>query len=275
MERGARTRGKVAQLVTGADAIEIKVTIPDKQIRVGLKRFNLTADNDEERYIYFFDTPDLQLFKAGVVMRARRIVGDKHDSTVKFRPADPARIPAEWQKYKGFKIEADASENGVVKSASLTMPVAKGLIKLVAEGKRPIDELFTDEQKRFLRQTAKKKLDFANVVLMGPMRAWRWKFTDPGLPWPLTAELWRRGDGEVMLEASIKAPAVQAAAAGGGFLAFVAEVGAERDYDQQAKTRWALEHFAGKSAAKNAPVRSKSAKRRTFGAKPKKALRRR
>jgi len=82
---------------------------------------------------------------------------------------------------------------------------------------------------------------------MGPMQAQRWKFSDPALPWPITAELWRRDDGELIFEASIKAPIEQAAVAAGGFLAHLAEIGAERDHAQEAKTRWALEHYAGKS----------------------------
>ena len=48
-------------------------------------------------------------------------------------------------------------------------------------------------------------------------------------PWPMTVELWRRSDGKRLLEVSIKTPVVQAAAAIGGFMAFLAEVGAERD----------------------------------------------
>ena len=56
-----------------------------------------------------------------------------------------------------------------------------------------------------------------------------------------------------MFEVSIKTPVVQAAAATAGFMAFLAEVGAERDDGQQAKTRWALEHAASQhQQAKNA-----------------------
>ena len=42
----------------------------------------------------------------------------------------------------------------------------------------------------------------------------------------------------------IKTTLVQTAAARAGFMAFLAEVEAERDDGQQAKTRWALEHAA-------------------------------
>jgi len=50
------------------------------------------------------------------------------------------------------------------------------------------------------------------------------------------------------MEASIKAPVVQAAAALGGFMAFLAEVGAEQDRDQQAKTRWALDYYTARTS---------------------------
>jgi len=140
----------------------------------------------------------------------------------------------------------------VVKSASLTMPVAKGIIKRVAEGKLGVAALLMGEQKQFLREMAKLELDLARLLIMGPMQAQRWKFSDPALPWPITAELWRRDDGELIFEASIKAPVEQAAVAAGGFLAHLAEIGAERDHAQEAKTRWALEHYAGKSRRKEA-----------------------
>ena len=134
MERGASTRGKVAELIAGADDIEIKATVPHHQIKQALKRFGLTASNDEERYIYFFDTPELDLLKAGIITRARRVVGDAHDSTVKFRPVNPSDVGSKWRRYPDFKIEADASETSLVKSASFSMPVAKGHIKRVAGG---------------------------------------------------------------------------------------------------------------------------------------------
>jgi hypothetical protein len=252
MERGAATRGRVAREMAGADAIEIKATIPDHQIRQALARFKLTASNDAERYIYFFDTPELDLLEAGIIARARRVVGDVHDSTVKFRPVDPAAIDPKWRRYPDFKIEADASETSLVRSASFSMPVLKGHIKRVVVGKKPISAIFSPAQMKFLEKTAGRKIDFASLVVLGPLVAQRWRFEDPACPWPITAELWRRGDGKRMMELSIRARAIQAAVAVGGFMAFLAEVGAERDKDQQTKTRWALEYYVAKHAAASA-----------------------
>ena len=248
MERGVATRGKVAREIAGADAIEIKATIPHHQIRQALARFKLTERNDEERYIYFFDTPKLDLLGAGIIARARRVVGDAHDSTVKFRPVNPADVSQKWRRYPDFKIEADASETSLVKSASFSMPVLKGHIKRVAIGKKPIAEIFTPAQMKFLSRIAGHKIDFSSLVVLGPLIAQRWRLEDPGCPWPITAELWTRADRKRMMELSIKARAVQAAVAVGGFMAFLAEVGAERDKDQQTKTRWALEYYVSKLA---------------------------
>lgn len=238
--RGASTKDQIGNLTTGVEAIEVKATIPDHQIEPALGRYGLSVDNDEERYIYFFDTPALDLFQAGIITRARRIVGDAHDSTVKHRPVVPAEVPSEWKGLEGFKLEADASEKGVVKSASLTLPVRKGLVKKVIAGERPIEALFTPEQESFIEALGGRGIDFETLTIFGPLRAHRWKFEDAACPWPITAELWKREDGARLMEVSIKSPVAQAAVAVAGFLAFLAEVGVEQDLEQHTKTRWAL-----------------------------------
>ena len=242
--RGAHTKGRAAKAVEGSDFVEIKATIPPLQVARAMERFDLRTGNDEERFVYFFDTPNLDLLRMGIVARARRRVGGKHDSTIKFRPVEPEQVPERWRSFDGFKIEADASDRNVVRSASLTMPVKKGLIKEVAAGEAPIGALFTEEQINFLLSLTSQRFDTKAVRTLGPIEAFRWKFEDPALPWPLTAELWRRPDGAQILELSVKAPAIQAAVIYFGFMAFLAELGAERDESQQAKTRWALDFFA-------------------------------
>lgn len=243
-KRGASTYGQVAGKLAGVDAIEIKVTIQDRQIDAVLSRYKLTIDNDEERFIYLFDTPSLDLFKAGLIARARRIVGEEDDSTVKFRPVVPYEVPKSWRRFAGFKLEADAGETGVVKSASLTMPVEKGLINQVVTGGKNVATLFTQEQEDFLASIGKQHIDYNSLSVLGPLHANRWKFEDPACPWRMTAELWEREDDARLMEISIKTPVVQAAAAIAGFMAFLAEAGVGQDLKQQTKTRWALQYYA-------------------------------
>jgi hypothetical protein len=163
---------------------------------------------------------------------------------VKFRPVDPAGVPTSWRKYAGFKLEADASETAVVKSASLTMQMEKGLIKQVVAAEKNIARLFTREQEDFLASIGKQHIDYNSLSVLGPLQAHRWTFEDPACPWRMTAELWQREDGARLMEVSIKTPVIQAAVAMAGFMAFLAEAGAERDLKQQTKTRWALQHYA-------------------------------
>jgi hypothetical protein len=271
----APQRGHYAKLTAGTDRIEIKATVPQRAIANALKRYKLTRSNDEQRLVYFFDTPDQSLLKAGIIVRARRVIGDQHDSTIKFRPVDADKLPQDWRKYAGFKIEVDASEKGLVKSASFSMPVRKGLIKQVVAGKERNGKLFTPEQEKFLEDTVGRNIDFDHVVVLGPLKAQRWDFEDPACPWPITAELWQRADGAQLMEISVKAPTAQAAAVMAGFMAFLTEVGAERDRNQQAKTRWAMDFYAAKRKpaarrrlAASAAVKSKVTRAQVRARKP-------
>ena len=51
------TKGQVAQTMAGVDDVEIKATVPDHQIEGALRIYKMKKDNNE-RYIYFFDTGD-------------------------------------------------------------------------------------------------------------------------------------------------------------------------------------------------------------------------
>jgi hypothetical protein len=158
MASGVGTRGQVARTMAGAEGVETKATVPQNQIEAALQIYGLSRE-ENERYVYFFDTPDLELFGMRVIVRARRFVGFEHDNAIKFRPVDPDAVPALWRKYSGFEIEADSSEMDVGKSASPRMPVAKELIKRVVVGKEPIASPFTEEQPPFLRSLANRKID--------------------------------------------------------------------------------------------------------------------
>lgn len=256
----APARGRIAKQVAGTENVEVKATIDDAIIRKALKLFGVAPETGDKRFIYFFDTPKLALFNSGTIVRARRAPGGDHDSTIKIRPVDPAQVPTKWQRDSGFKLESDAGETSIVRSASLSRSVAKGVIKAVAAGDKPVSDLFDDVQELFLGEMCKIRYDLDSLALLGPVSALRWKIKHPGLPVAMTAELWTREDKQAMLEVSIRVPAEQAAFAEGGFVAFLAELGATRENAQQAKTRWVLEHYASVAKAKApSPLKAKAA----------------
>lgn len=246
------TRGAIGRLVAGAETVEIKATIAHTRVRDALKFIGVREAGAERRFIYFFDTMTLSLFTSGVIVRARRISGKTHDSTVKIRPVGAKDVAAKWQKEKGFKLEADAGTTHIVRSASLTRTVSKGLIKTVEADAGKLSGLFDAKQQLFLAEMCRTRHDLDKLVILGPTEALWWKIAHKGLPWPMTAELWIRADGATVLEASVRVPVAQAAVAKAGFAAFLAELGAQRDDALQAKTRWALEYYAGKVPARGA-----------------------
>src|SRR4051794_5694636 len=134
------------------DAVEIKVTIRPDQELLAERAMGVDEDTANVRLVYFYDTPALDLFGAGVVLRARLVKGDADDSTVKFRPVEAASVAGDWRRLKGFKLEADWVGDQLVCSASLTALQRRDEIDAVAKGKRAIAKLFSKDQERFLSE---------------------------------------------------------------------------------------------------------------------------
>ena len=102
----------VLDLVKDADSVELKATVPASGHRSSLRALGIDPLDAQIRQVFFFDTPDLALDRAGVVVRARRIQGKGDDSVVKLRPVVPAELPAEIRKSPAFVVEVDAMPGG-------------------------------------------------------------------------------------------------------------------------------------------------------------------
>ena len=59
-------------LMKNSDDVEIKLTLPEDTLLSTARKLNLDALTAQIRQVFFLDTPDLKLNKAGVVVRARR-----------------------------------------------------------------------------------------------------------------------------------------------------------------------------------------------------------
>ena len=110
--------GKMLELVKGSTSVELKMTVPDTNHRAAIRGLGFDPVEAQPRQAYFFDTPDLALNQAGMIVRARRIQGGRGDTVVKLRPVDPATIDNSLRRSQGFKIELDAMPGGFVCSAS-------------------------------------------------------------------------------------------------------------------------------------------------------------
>lgn len=228
----------------GMDAVEIKVTIrPDQELRAE-RAMQVDEDTADIRLIYFYDTPNLDLFEAGIALRARLIKGDDDNSTVKFRSSSQRVIAPEWYRHEGFKLEADMVGERVVYSASLTCLQQRNEIDEVAEGARPICKLYSNDQERFLKAFYDGPVGFDQLCVMGPIRVLRWKLEHKGFPHELTVEEWRLPDGDDLVEVSIKTPPEDARGAQQAFDDHLRSLGLDPQGAQETKTRTALEYFA-------------------------------
>ena len=106
-------------LIKEADTVELKVTVPDSDLRSAAQALGMDPLDAQIRQVYFFDTPDLTLYEHGLVVRARRVQRKGDDSVVKLRPVVPDELPADLRQSKGFGVEVDAMPGGFVCSALL------------------------------------------------------------------------------------------------------------------------------------------------------------
>ena len=102
-----------------ADNVELKLTVPasDHQMAIGV--LGVDPLTPKSARCFFFDTPDLSLSKARVVVRARRVRGKGDDSVVKLRSVVPDQLPKKLRRTRAFGVEVDAIPGGYVCSASM------------------------------------------------------------------------------------------------------------------------------------------------------------
>ncbi len=76
-----------------SDSVELKLTVPEDSYSATARALGMDPLEARIRQVFFFDTPELTLNHAGLVVRARRIQGGDDDSTVKLRPVNPTELP--------------------------------------------------------------------------------------------------------------------------------------------------------------------------------------
>src|SRR3954452_19569845 len=106
-------------LVRKSDSVELKLTVPDAAHRTTLAALGVDPLEAQIRQVFFFDTPDLALDSAGVVVRARRVQGRGDDTVVKLRPVVPHDLPEKLRRSGSFRVEVDAMPGGFVCSATM------------------------------------------------------------------------------------------------------------------------------------------------------------
>jgi hypothetical protein len=234
---------ELLDLVRAADSVELKLTVPESDQRSAVGALGMDPIEAQIRQVFFFDTPDLALNQAGVVVRARRVQRKGDDSVVKLRPVVPAELPAKLRRSPAFGVEVDAMPGGFVCSGSLKHALGAGHVKEALAGARPVRKLFSKEQRAFFTTHAPAGVELDELTVLGPIFVLKLKYSPEGFDRRLVAEMWLYPDDSRILELSTKCPPPDAILAAAETRAFLGQRGIDLSGEQQTKTRRALEYF--------------------------------
>ena len=224
-------------------SVELKMNVPADQ-RLALSGLELDAMRGRLREVYFFDTPDLTLYRNGLVTRARRTQGDDDDTVVKLRPAEPATLPPAVRDSPNLKVEMDVTRGAYVVSASLKGARKAGAVRRVVSGDRPLERLFTKEQRAFFADHAPPGVGWDDLVPLGPVLVVLLKWVPKDFPNKTTIEQWHYPGQVPLVEVSTKATPQNVLEVYAGALKLVQGHGLSATGPQEPKTRKALEFFA-------------------------------
>ncbi len=239
---------ELLELIGGADSVELKLTVPEQAQRSTVHALGMDPVDAQIRQVFFFDTPDLALNRAGVVVRARRVQRKGDDSVVKLRPVVPAELPAKLRRSAGFGVEVDAMPGGFVCSGSLKRALDPGAVKQTLAGDRPLRKLFSKEQRAFFAAHAPEGVALDDLAVLGPIFVLKLRFSPAGLGRKLVAEMWLYPDDARILELSTKCLPSEAFQTVAESRAFLTERGVDLSGEQQTKTKRALEFFSARLA---------------------------
>ena len=214
------------------------------------------------RQVFFFDTPELALNGAGVVVRARRIQGKGGDSIMKLRPVTPSELPDDLRRSDAFRVEVDALPGGFVCSGTLKGAPGPGRRTPRVEGSGRCGSSSRRSSAGITRRTRRKGIDARRPDRLGPIFVLKTRFTPAELGRPLVGEMWLYPDG------SRDARALDSLRHGEAFevaietRAFLAGHGVDLSGEQETKTSKALEYFARERAEDDVRAAQRDAARR-------------
>ena len=230
----------VLKLLKGSTSIELKLMVEDTA-RTTVRQLGFDPVEAQPRQTYFFDTPDLALNRAGLIVRARRRAGDRGDTVIKLRPVDPQTINAELRRNASFKVEVDVMPGGYVCSASLKGRCTGAEVLQVIDGGLPLKSIFTQQQRRYYAAHAPSGIAMNDLVPLGPTFLLLLKQQPPGFDRPVVVELWLYPDGSRILEISTKGQPQESFQLAAQFRSFLADCGIPVQRATGTKTAKALQ----------------------------------
>ena len=235
---------ELLDLIGGADSVELKLTVPETEHYSTARSLGLDPIEAQIRQVYFFDTPELAMNRAGVVLRGRRVQGRQGDFIVKLRPVVPSELPKRLRKSDAFNVEVDAMPGGFVCSGTLKRSVENEDVRAVAVEGAQLSGLLSKGQREFVADHAPEGCGLDDLVPLGPVLVLKLKFEPAGYDRRMVAEVWMYPDSSRVLELSTKCAPKEAFQVAAETRAFLTDRGVDLSAEQQTKTQKALEFFS-------------------------------
>ena len=194
-------------LSSGADSVELKLTVPDVTTASAVAALGLDPLDAQIRQVFFFDTPDLALNQAGVVVRARRVQGRERrlgGQAAAGRARRSARASCASSPDFGRRGRRDAGRLRVLGVDEGARSARRTCAGSASRGKRPIRKLFSKEQRAFYAAHAPEGLGSTTCRCSARSSCSSSSSRRPSFARKIVAELWLYPDGSRILELSTK-----------------------------------------------------------------------
>jgi hypothetical protein len=259
VELSGEELGRLFGLIDSADSVELKATVPADAHQQTIAALGLDPLDAQIRQVFFFDTIDLQLNKAGIAVRARRVQDRGGDTVVKLRPVVPDELPEDVRHSASMNVEVDAMPGGYVCSASMKGKARNDEIRAAINGERPVRKIFSKEQRSFYAAHAPDGPALDELKILGPIFVLKEVVVPKDFGRKLVAELWLLPDGTRIAELSTKCPPADAFRVGMETRSYLEGLGLDLDTDPQTKTKAALEFFASYLKEPKQPAKKEEA----------------
>lgn len=258
-ERGRRMSSQSNRMWTGLgratrasgrlDRVEVKILVPEVGYDALLSELGRQATFT--RWVYYLDTPRLDLARQGVVIRARtasRGRGDcfRGDSVVKLRRDGPARLPRGVRRTRNLSVELDALPSTSWWTTAVSRRVRPSVVRDAVRGREPLRTLMSAEQRRFLRALTSEwgtSQSWRDLRVHGPVEVTRSVGEIPGLTGRLELQRWDLPDGSRLTEVSTKCRPSRASGMATAIRRLLVDRGIDLGTEQRSKTGASLAQF--------------------------------
>jgi hypothetical protein len=179
------------------DRVELK-TILDVELEQALSVLDMRVQPPQLRLVHYLDTPDLALYRRGIIVRTRMTDGVGADVVVKLRGA----APQAQRRIRGLVTELDVLPDVAIWSASIKRRLRPRLVQASIGRGHPARRLLSRSQRALLRTATGDGFDIGDLIALGPVNVVR--LTSGEFENRIDVESWLYPDGSHVVELSAK-----------------------------------------------------------------------